>query len=83
MVAALSAILILPWWSFFFDLIPKAIVILVGAALVLGAIPAAVITLRSLNAHDAMALNPLVRSSARLHLHFGVLLALGCLSALF
>ncbi len=53
----------------------------VGAVIVVGAIPAAVITLRSLNAQDAMALNPLVRSSARLHLHFGVLLALGCLTA--
>ena len=55
----------------------------VGALLVAGAIPAAVITLRSLNATDAMALNPLVRASARLHLHFGVLLALGCLTAAF
>jgi O-antigen ligase len=33
-VAALSAILILPGSSFFFDVIPKAIVILLGAALV-------------------------------------------------
>ncbi len=33
-VAALSAILILPGWSFFFDVIPKVVVILLGAALV-------------------------------------------------
>jgi O-antigen ligase len=33
-VAALSAILLLPGWSFFFDVVPKVVVILVGAALV-------------------------------------------------
>ncbi len=32
--AALSAILILPWWSFYFDVTPKVVVILIGAALV-------------------------------------------------
>ena len=53
----------------------------IGALAVIGAVPAAVITLRSLGAREAMALNPLVRGSARLHLHFGVLLALGCLTA--
>jgi O-antigen ligase len=34
LVAALSAILILPGWSFFFDVIPKVVIILLGAALV-------------------------------------------------
>jgi O-antigen ligase len=34
MVAALSAILLLPGWSFFFDVVPKVVVILIGAALV-------------------------------------------------
>jgi O-antigen ligase len=33
-VAALSAILLLPGWSFFFDVVPKVVVILLGAALV-------------------------------------------------
>jgi O-antigen ligase len=33
-VAALSAILVLSGWSFFFDVIPKVVVILLGAALV-------------------------------------------------
>jgi O-antigen ligase len=33
-VAALAAILILPWWSFSFDIVPKVVVILAGAALV-------------------------------------------------
>ncbi len=33
-VAALSAILLLPGWSFFFDVVPKVVVILAGAALV-------------------------------------------------
>ncbi len=32
--AALSAILILPWWSFYFDVTLKIVVILIGAALV-------------------------------------------------
>jgi 1,4-dihydroxy-2-naphthoate octaprenyltransferase len=49
-----------------------------GALLVLGALPATWVMLRSLSAREAMALNPLVRGSARLHLHFGLLLALGC-----
>jgi 1,4-dihydroxy-2-naphthoate octaprenyltransferase len=53
----------------------------VGSVLVLGSIPAAAATLRALKAQDAMALNPLVRNSARLHLHFGVLLSLGSLTA--
>jgi O-antigen ligase len=34
MVAALSAILIFPGWSFFFDVVPKVAIILVGAAFV-------------------------------------------------
>ena len=32
--AALSAILMLPWWSFYFDVTPKIVVILMGAAVV-------------------------------------------------
>lgn len=43
------------------------------------ALPAAVVHLRALAAREAAALNPLVRSAARLHLHFGLLLALGYL----
>lgn len=43
------------------------------------AAPAAFLTLRALNEKDAVALNALVRAGARLHLHFGVLLALGYL----
>jgi 1,4-dihydroxy-2-naphthoate octaprenyltransferase len=49
-------------------------------AVVLAAAPAAWATFRALRAQDALSLNPLVRNAARLHLHFGVLLALGCLS---
>lgn len=45
--------------------------------LVLAALPAALITFRALGAKEAQALNALVRASARLHLHFGALLALG------
>lgn len=45
------------------------------------ALPAAVTHLRALQAKDAAALNPLVRSAARLHLHFGLLLALGLVIA--
>jgi 1,4-dihydroxy-2-naphthoate octaprenyltransferase len=41
------------------------------------ALPAAVSHLRALAAKEAAALNPLVRTAARLHLHFGLLLALG------
>jgi O-antigen ligase len=33
-VAALSALIILPWYSFYFDVIPKIVVILAGSALV-------------------------------------------------
>jgi 1,4-dihydroxy-2-naphthoate polyprenyltransferase len=47
--------------------------------LVLGAIPAALITLRALKEREPAALNLLVRNSARLHMHFGALLALGLL----
>ena len=47
--------------------------------LVLLALPAAVSHLRALRARKATALNPLVRTGARLHLHFGLLLALGFL----
>jgi len=43
------------------------------------ALPAAVSHLRALRAREAAALNPLVRTAARLHLHFGLLLALGFL----
>ena len=45
--------------------------------LVLGSLPAAAMTLRVLKETEARALNPLVRGSARLHMQFGVLLALG------
>ena len=45
--------------------------------LVLLALPAAWSTLQELREHDAIVLNRLVRNSARLHLHFGLLLALG------
>jgi len=41
------------------------------------AIPAAMTMLKCLAAREARALNPLVRNSARLHMHFGLLLALG------
>ena len=47
--------------------------------LVVLALPAAVSHLRALPPREAAALNPLVRTAARLHLHFGVLLALGYL----
>jgi 1,4-dihydroxy-2-naphthoate octaprenyltransferase len=47
--------------------------------LVLASIPAAVMTVRVLRETDSRALNALVRGSARLHLHFGALLALGLL----
>jgi 1,4-dihydroxy-2-naphthoate polyprenyltransferase len=43
------------------------------------ALPSAVSHLRALQAREAAALNPLVRTAARLHLHFGLLLALGFL----
>ncbi|HEX5140446.1 MAG TPA: 1,4-dihydroxy-2-naphthoate octaprenyltransferase [Dehalococcoidia bacterium] len=45
--------------------------------LVAGAIPAAASTLAMLREQDPMRLNLLVRNSARLHMHFGALLALG------
>ena len=47
--------------------------------LVLGAIPAAILTLKMLEEREAVRLNLLVRNSARLHMHFGALLALGLL----
>jgi 1,4-dihydroxy-2-naphthoate octaprenyltransferase len=49
------------------------------ALLVLGAIPAAVMTVQMLREREAVRLNLLVRNSARLHMHFGALLALGLL----
>jgi 1,4-dihydroxy-2-naphthoate octaprenyltransferase len=45
--------------------------------LVLGALPAAWMTVRVLRETEPVRLNLLVRNSARLHMHFGVLLALG------
>ena len=45
--------------------------------LVLGALPAAWTTLRVLRETEPVRLNLLVRNSARLHMHFGLLLALG------
>ncbi|MGE0058719.1 MAG: 1,4-dihydroxy-2-naphthoate octaprenyltransferase [Dehalococcoidia bacterium] len=47
--------------------------------LVLLAVPSARGHLRALAAREAAALNPLVRTAARLHLHFGLLLAVGYL----
>ena len=47
--------------------------------LVAGAIPAAVLTLQTLKERDSVRLNLLVRNSARLHMHFGALMALGLL----
>jgi 1,4-dihydroxy-2-naphthoate octaprenyltransferase len=47
------------------------------ALLVLGALPAAWMTLRMLRETEPVRLNLLVRNSARLHMHFGLLLALG------
>ena len=43
------------------------------------ALPATISTFRALREHDAVALNALVRRTARLHLQFGSLLALGFL----
>jgi 1,4-dihydroxy-2-naphthoate polyprenyltransferase len=54
----------------------------VGTLLTLLAIPTARSMFRELRYRDAAALNPLVRGSARLHMHFGLLLAVGCLSDL-
>ncbi len=45
--------------------------------LVLLALPAAIATIRALRETEAARLNLLVRNAARLHLHFGLLLALG------
>jgi 1,4-dihydroxy-2-naphthoate octaprenyltransferase len=45
--------------------------------LIVGSLPAAAMTLRALKETDSRALNALVRGSARLHMQFGVLLALG------
>ncbi len=50
-----------------------------GSLLVLASLPAAFLTLRALRETETMALNALVRNSARLHMQFGVLLALGLL----
>jgi 1,4-dihydroxy-2-naphthoate octaprenyltransferase len=47
--------------------------------LVLGGLPAAWMTLRVLRETEPVRLNLLVRNSARLHMHFGALLALGLL----
>jgi len=49
----------------------------VWTLLVALSIPTAVTMLRCLRETEARALNPLVRNAARLHLHFGMLLALG------
>jgi hypothetical protein len=46
---------------------------------VLAALPAAWSTFAALREREALRLNPLVRHSAQLHLHFGLLLALGFL----
>ena len=47
--------------------------------LVLVAVPTAVRHLKALSPDPAAVLNPLVRTAAQLHLHFGLLLALGFL----
>jgi 1,4-dihydroxy-2-naphthoate octaprenyltransferase len=49
---------------------------------VFGAVPAALQTVAVLKEREAARLNLLVRNSARLHLHFGLLLTLGLLLAL-
>lgn len=49
----------------------------VSCLLVVVAVPSAIKHLRALKAREAAALNPLVRTAALLHLHFGLLLALG------
>jgi 1,4-dihydroxy-2-naphthoate octaprenyltransferase len=51
----------------------------VSCLVVVLAVPAALGHLRALAAKEAAALNPLVRTAAKLHLHFGLLLALGYL----
>ena len=51
----------------------------VACLLVGAAIPTAVRHLKALSRDSAAVLNPLVRTAAQLHLHFGVLLALGFL----
>ncbi len=51
----------------------------VTCLLVAVALPSAMSHLRALRAKEAAALNPLVRTAAKLHLHFGLLLALGYL----
>lgn len=48
-----------------------------SALLALFALPAAGLTFRALRHREALALNALVRAAGRLHLHFGLLLALG------
>lgn len=50
-----------------------------GSLVVLASLPAAFMTLRALQETESRALNVLVRNSARLHMQFGVLLALGLL----
>ena len=49
----------------------------ISALLVIGAIPASLTTFRLLQPRESQVLNPLVRSTAKLHLQFGLLLALG------
>jgi 1,4-dihydroxy-2-naphthoate polyprenyltransferase len=50
-----------------------------GSLIVLASLPAAFMTLRVLEETESRALNALVRNSARLHMQFGMLLALGLL----
>jgi 1,4-dihydroxy-2-naphthoate octaprenyltransferase len=54
-----------------------------GSVLVLLSLPAALRTFRAVKLIDAVALNSLVRGAAMLHLHFGLLLALGFLLEVF
>ena len=50
-----------------------------GSLIVLSSLPAALVTLVALKEKESRALNLLVRNSARLHMQFGILLALGLL----
>jgi 1,4-dihydroxy-2-naphthoate octaprenyltransferase len=50
-----------------------------ASLLVLASLPAAYLTVNALKQTDARALNLLVRNSARLHMQFGMLLAIGLL----
>ena len=66
--------------AFVFTAVAVAATVIPAECLLVGlAAPAAVMTLTALKETEASALNALVRAAARLHLHFGVLLAIGYL----